>query len=116
MNKEFLLELYSGEIPALMQAAAAKELTQAICKELHAVELAGFVSKFFYSSRRIALLIENLEPLTKEQKLEQRGPKITANPQAIEAFAKSNKVEVGQLEQREYKGEIHYYCSKCIIF
>ena len=114
MNKEFLLELYSGEIPSLLQEAGAKELSHTISNELNSAELTGFISKFFHSSRRISLLIENLEPFTKEQKLEQRGPKITAPPQAIEAFAKAHKLEIAQLEQQEYKGEIHYFHSKYI--
>lgn len=112
MNKEFLLELYSGEIPALCQEGAALQLQDFFKKKLVELGLAEFSTSYYFSSRRIALLIENLESEVPEKAVQVRGPKLSANSSAIEAFAKSCGVAVSQLERLPYKDDVHYFCNK----
>jgi len=112
MNKEFLFELYSGEIPAHMQKNAALALQEAVAKKLRNIEIEQISSRVYFSPRRLCLLVEELEPFTKEIRQELRGPKVSANIAAVEAFAKANGVQPAELTQIDYKGELHYFFTK----
>jgi glycyl-tRNA synthetase beta chain len=114
MNKEFLLELYSGEIPARFQESAAVWLKSEIDKQLTEQGFKGFISSINYSARRISLLIEQLENFSPEQVLELRGPKIDANASALEGFVRGNNISKEQLVIKNYKGVDHYFLFSSI--
>jgi glycyl-tRNA synthetase beta chain len=100
---EFLLELYSEEIPARMQEAAAKEIAQKIIGQIAAD------AKYFYTPQRIVVLADLPEKQPDEQ-IEKRGPKVGAPEQAVQGFLKSvglSKVE--DAETIEEKGTKYYF-------
>jgi glycyl-tRNA synthetase beta chain len=105
---EFLLELYSEEIPARMQEAAAKEIAQKITGQISAD------AKYFYTPQRIVVLADLPEKQPDEQ-IEKRGPKVGAPEQAVQGFLKSvglSKVE--DAETIEEKGTKYYFYKNTI--
>ncbi len=86
---ELLLELFSEEIPARMQARAAADLERLVNERLLA---AGFLPegvKAFAGPRRLALIATGL-PLRQADRMEEKkGPRVGAPEKAIAGFLKS---------------------------
>lgn len=83
---EFFLELFSEEIPARMQAGAARELER-IC--MHALQfLKPSSPQTFYGPRRIAFsaIVNADDSAGKSDRVEARGPREGAPASAIEGF------------------------------
>ncbi|MBE9606212.1 glycine--tRNA ligase subunit beta [Acetobacteraceae bacterium H6797] len=85
---EFLIELFSEEIPARMQARAAEDLSRLLTEALAAEGLALTGARAFYGPRRIAL-VGDLPAGTAAETREERGPRQGAPAQAVEAFLRS---------------------------
>lgn len=86
---ELLLELFSEEIPARMQARAAADLERAVNERLLA---AGFLPegvKAFATPRRLALVAAGLPVRQPDRKEEKKGPRVGAPAAAIEGFLKA---------------------------
>ena len=86
---DLLLELFSEEIPARMQAQAAADLQKAVTDALVArgVLYEGVAS--FATPRRLALHVAGLPPRQPDTREERKGPRIGAPSSAIEGFLKS---------------------------
>jgi glycyl-tRNA synthetase beta chain len=84
---ELFLELFSEEIPARMQARAAKDLERLLEEGL--VQLAPGLIKTFYGPRRIAVEAFVLPEVPAARRLE-RGPRITAPQQALDGFLRKH--------------------------
>jgi glycyl-tRNA synthetase beta chain len=84
---ELFLELFSEEIPARMQAGAAKDLERLLEEGL--VQLAPGLIKTFYGPRRIAVEAFVLPEVPAARRLE-RGPRITAPQQALDGFLRKH--------------------------
>lgn len=83
---QFLLELFSEEIPARMQKRAAEDLKKLL---MDALTKAGFLPggiETFSAPRRIVAVIEGLPERTADVREERKGPKVDAPAQAIEGF------------------------------
>jgi glycyl-tRNA synthetase beta chain len=106
---ELLLELFSEEIPARMQRAAAEQLKTITETKFKEEEL--FFSKLhtFVTPRRLVLVAEGMS-LTQEDKIvERRGPRADAPAQAVEGFLKSAGLVFEQLQKRQTdKGEFYF--------
>ncbi len=105
---EFLLELFSEEIPARFQKQAADDLGRIFCEKLKASALTFDHAKAHVTPRRLALVIEGL-PLEQPSRTEEKkGPKIDAPAAAVEGFLKSVGLSsLDQCEQRDTpKGKI----------
>jgi glycyl-tRNA synthetase beta chain len=83
---QFLLELFSEEIPARMQKRAAEDLKKLL---MDALSKAGFLPggmETFSAPRRLVAVVEGLPERTADLREERKGPKVDAPAQAIEGF------------------------------
>ena len=99
---EFLLELFSEEIPARFQQTAEQDLTRSFRKMLDGCKLPYDTIRSFSTPRRLGISITglplNTEPLVEERK----GPAVNAPDQSIQGFLKS----VGKDKSDTYEKEI----------
>ena len=83
---ELLLELFSEEIPARMQAKAEADLLAALTQRLKEAGL-GWKAAFSVSGpRRLTAVIEGLDVRSADVREEKKGPKVGAPEQAIAGF------------------------------
>src|SRR4051794_38689043 len=93
---ELLIELFSEEIPARMQARAAEELCGALLKALSPLMTAA--PRPLYGPRRIAALGEMAARAETPGK-EERGPRIGAPDAALDGFLRKHGATRDQLTQ-----------------
>ncbi len=98
---EFLLELFSEEIPARMQAAASEHLAKALCDGLTAAGFGDFNARHYVTPRRLTVVIDGLPDNAPAVSEERRGPRADAPAPAMAGFLKANNVTLEQCEQRE---------------
>ncbi len=85
---ELLLELFSEEIPARMQARAAEDLKRLATERLTAAGLTFTRADVFVTPRRLALVVDGLPARTPDLKEEKKGPRVGSPDQAIQGFLK----------------------------
>ncbi len=86
---DLLLELFSEEIPARMQARAAEDLKKLVTDQLVS---AGFLyegARTFVTPRRLTLAVHGLPKQGQDVREEKKGPRVGAPQQAIDGFLKS---------------------------
>ena len=93
---ELLLELFSEEIPARMQARAAADLARLVGEALAPLAPSGVQT--FYGPRRIALAATVSAGVAASSTLE-RGPRSTAPEQALAGFLRKHAATREQLVQ-----------------
>jgi glycyl-tRNA synthetase beta chain len=98
---DFLLELFSEEIPARMQPAAAKQLGERFAALLAEAGLSAEHVETHATPRRLALLATGLPAASAATTEERRGPRADAPAQAIEGFLKSTGLTRDSLEERD---------------
>lgn len=99
---ELLLELFSEEIPARMQARAGEDLKRLITDKLTAAGLAFTRAEAFATPRRLALVVDGLPESQPDLREERRGPRVGAPDQAIQGFLKANGLaSLDACEQRD---------------
>jgi glycyl-tRNA synthetase beta chain len=98
---ELLLELLSEEIPARMQAQAAKDLERLMRERLAGEGLLPEALKTFAGSRRLTLVAEALPAAQKDRSEEIKGPRANAPEQALEGFLRKNGLAKDQLVERD---------------
>lgn len=98
---ELLLELFSEEIPARMQARAAEDLSKLVTDGLKAADLAFDNVEALVTPRRLALIIDGLPEKQPDLREERRGPRADAPEKAISGFLAGNGVTLEQCEKRE---------------
>jgi len=86
---DLLLELFSEEIPARMQAKAADDLRRLITDKLVAEGLVYEGAKAFATPRRLALTVHGIPARQPDLKTERKGPKIGAPDAAVQGFLKA---------------------------
>ncbi len=86
---DLLLELFSEEIPARMQAQAAADLKRLVTDALVAAGLLYEGAESFVTPRRLALQVAGLPPHQPDTFEERRGPRVGAPEAAIAGFLKS---------------------------
>lgn len=105
---ELLLELFSEEIPARMQGAAARDLERLVSEALKANGLAFETARAFAGPRRLALSVTGLPARQPDVTEEKKGPRVGAPEKAIEGFLKSAGVRLADCETRsDAKGEFY---------
>ena len=106
---DLLIELFSEEIPARMQAKAAADLQRLITDGLVEAGLTYASAGAFSTPRRLALSIEGLTAESPNTREERKGPKVGAPDKAVEGFCRGAGVTVDQLEKRDVgKGEVYF--------
>jgi len=98
---ELLLELFSEEIPARMQARASEDLTKLVTDGLKAADLGFDNVEALVTPRRLTLIIDGLPDKQPDLREERRGPRADAPEKAIAGFLVGNGVTLEQCEKRE---------------
>ena len=101
---ELLLELFSEEIPARMQARAADDLSRLVTAAL--AGLAPKSVRSFYGPRRIALAA-NVEAAVRVSSTVERGPRTTAPEQALAGFLRRHGASRDALVQEGEHWVLH---------
>ena len=86
---DLLLEFFSEEIPARMQAKAAEDLKKMVTDRLVDAGLVYEGARAFATPRRLALTIQGLPNRQPDLKEEKKGPRVGSPEKAIEGFLKS---------------------------
>ncbi len=98
---ELLLELFSEEIPARMQARASEDLTKLVTDGLKAADLGFDAVEAYVTPRRLTLIVNGLPDKQPDLREERRGPRADAPEKAINGFLTGNGVTLEQCEKRE---------------
>lgn len=86
---ELLIELFSEEIPARMQAKAAEDFQRLVTTKLHDAGLHFTLARTYVTPRRLALVVEELPAAQPDVKEEKKGPRVGSPQAAIDGFLKS---------------------------
>ncbi|NBR91791.1 MAG: glycine--tRNA ligase subunit beta, partial [Rhodobacteraceae bacterium] len=104
-----LIELFSEEIPARMQARAAQDLKKLVTTGLVEAVLTYGGAASFATPRRLTLAVEGLLAASPTLREERKGPRVDAPEQAIEGFLRGAGLTRDQLEIRdEKKGQVYF--------
>lgn len=100
---DFLLEIFSEEIPARMQAEALEHLKKALVgglqKDGFAVDMQQ--ARGFVTPRRLAVMIGGLAEEQPALSTEEKGPRVGAPDAAIEGFCRKFGIERAALTERD---------------
>jgi glycyl-tRNA synthetase beta chain len=106
---ELLLELFSEEIPARMQARARDDLARLLGNALGEAGLEFSEIKTFATPRRLTAVVEGLPPRSPDIREERKGPRVDAPDAAIKGFLKSAGLSsADQAETRDDKKGAYY--------
>ncbi|MBY6116521.1 glycine--tRNA ligase subunit beta [Mameliella alba] len=108
---DLLIELFSEEIPARMQAKAAQDLKKLMTDGLVEAGLTYSGAEAFSTPRRLALTVHGLSGESPTLREQRRGPKVGAPDKALEGFMRGAGVTREQLEEREEKKGAFYYAT-----
>src|ERR1700689_4779303 len=86
---DLLLELFSEEIPARMQARAAEDLRKLVTDRLVNAGLVYEGARAFVTPRRLALAVQGMPARQPDVREEKKGPRVGASEAAIAGFLKS---------------------------
>ncbi len=110
---EFLLELYSEEIPPNLQLNAKKDLHEKIEKFLIEESLKFGSIKSYSSPTRLVILVSDLPNRIKIPSKEIRGPKVEVSDEIITNFLKAHqKSHKDLIKKKTEKGSFYYLKTK----
>ncbi|WP_213290275.1 glycine--tRNA ligase subunit beta [Bradyrhizobium sp. sGM-13] len=107
---DLLLELFSEEIPARMQAKAADDLRRMVTDKLVAEGLVYEGAKAFATPRRLALTVHGVPTRQSDLKEERRGPRVGGPDAAIQGFLKATglaRIEDAKIQTDPKKGDFY---------
>ncbi|HEY8005647.1 MAG TPA: glycine--tRNA ligase subunit beta [Methylocella sp.] len=107
---DLLLELFSEEIPARMQAQAAEDLRLMVTKALRERGLFEEGAVSFATPRRLALHISGLPSRQPDTTEEKRGPRVGAPDAAVQGFLKNAglaSLAEAKIQRDPKKGEFY---------
>ncbi len=106
---DLLIELFSEEIPARMQARAGEDLKKRITDGLVEGGLTYASAAALTTPRRLTLVVEGLLAESPTIREERKGPKVDAPDKAIEGFLRGAGLTRDQLEERDTpKGAVYF--------
>jgi glycyl-tRNA synthetase beta chain len=98
---ELLLELFSEEIPARMQARAAEDLKRLVVTKLADAGLPHTRADAYVTPRRLALVIDGLPEKQPDLAEEKKGPRVGSPDNTIQGFLKgAGLTSLDQCEKR----------------
>ncbi|WP_339949653.1 glycine--tRNA ligase subunit beta [uncultured Albimonas sp.] len=104
---DLLIELFSEEIPARMQAKAAEDLRRLMTDAMVEAGLTYAAAAAFATPRRLTLAVQDIPRATRATREERKGPRADAPEKAVEGFLRSTGLTRDQLEVRaDKKGEV----------
>src|SRR5580658_9640074 len=106
---DLLLELFSEEIPARMQARAAEDLRKLVTDRLVEAGLLYDGAKAFVTPRRLALSVHGVPARQPDLREEKKGPRVGAPENAIAGFLKAAGLKtIGEAKvQPDKKGDFY---------
>jgi len=107
---DLLLELFSEEIPARMQAKAADDLRRMVTDRLVAEGLVYEGAKAFATPRRLALTVHGIPARQSDLKEERRGPRVGGPDAAIAGFLKATglaSLDQAKIQRDPKKGDFY---------
>jgi len=106
---DLLIELFSEEIPARMQARAAEDLKKRVTDGLVEAGLTYAGAHALSTPRRLTLALEGVLDHSPTVREERKGPKVGAPDKAIEGFLRGAGLTRDQLEERDTpKGAVYF--------
>jgi len=110
---EFLLELYSEEIPHGLQIDCRTNLEASFQKKLEDHNIKYKRINVFSTPSRLCIHIEGLPTSLLLEAKEIKGPKVGSPEQALEGFLKSNKLDKKDVFEKEIdKGKFYFAKTK----
>ena len=100
---DLLIELFSEEIPARMQAKARDDLRKLVTDGLVEAGLTYASAGAFSTPRRLTLTLDGLTGESRPVREERKGPRADAPAAALDGFLRSTGLSLDQLERREDK-------------
>ncbi|MEM9739629.1 MAG: glycine--tRNA ligase subunit beta [Pseudomonadota bacterium] len=107
---DLLLELFSEEIPARMQATAEASILKAVVAKLDGAGLVHGKAKAWSTPRRLGVHVEGVASKSEDVQEERKGPKVGAPEKAVAGFLRGAGLEsIDQAEVRSdpKKGEFY---------
>jgi len=108
---ELLIELFSEEIPARMQAKAIADFEKMMLTGLQEAGLHHGDAAGYVTPRRLTLRLDDVAGQTPHISEERRGPRVGAPQKALEGFLRGAGVTQDQLEVREEKKGSFYFAK-----
>ncbi|MDB0044470.1 glycine--tRNA ligase subunit beta [Planktomarina temperata] len=106
---DLLIELFSEEIPAGLQAPAAENLKKLLTNGMVEAGLTYANASAFHTARRLTLVVEGLLDASPTVQEERKGPKVGAPDQAINGFLRGAGLSMDDLEVRDdKKGQVYF--------
>ena len=106
---ELLLELFSEEIPARMQARAAADFARLLGDKLAAAGLEFKEIRSYATPRRLTAVVDGLPASSPDIREERKGPRVDAPDAAIKGFLKSvGLASAASAEKRDDKKGAYY--------
>src|ERR1700753_2203292 len=107
---DLLLELFSEEIPARMQAKAAEDLRRMVTDKLVAEGLVYEGAKAFATPRRLALRVHGIPARQADLKEERKGPRVGGPEAAVAGFLKAtglSSLSEAKIQSDPKKGDFY---------
>jgi glycyl-tRNA synthetase beta chain len=107
---DLLLELFSEEIPARMQAKAAEDLRRMVTDKLVAEGLVYEGAKAFATPRRLTLTVHGIPARQSDLKEERKGPRVGGPEAAIAGFLKATglaSLDEAKIQRDPKKGDFY---------
>jgi glycyl-tRNA synthetase beta chain len=107
---DLLLELFSEEIPARMQAKAADDLRRMVTDKLVAEGLVYEGAKAFATPRRLTLTVHGIPARQSDLKEERKGPRVGGADAAIQGFLKATglaSLDEAKIQRDPKKGDFY---------
>jgi glycyl-tRNA synthetase beta chain len=107
---DLLLELFSEEIPARMQAKAADDLRRMVTDKLVTEGLVYEGAKAFATPRRLTLTVHGIPARQSDLKEERKGPRVGGPDAAIQGFLKATglaSLDEAKIQRDPKKGDFY---------
>jgi glycyl-tRNA synthetase beta chain len=107
---DLLLELFSEEIPARMQAKAAEDLRRMVTDKLVAEGLVYEGAKAFATPRRLTLTVHGIPARQSDLKEERKGPRVGGPEAAVAGFLKATglaSLDEAKIQRDPKKGDFY---------
>ena len=106
---EFLLELYSEEIPPQLQIKARNQLKQYFEKFFKEESIKFKEISIYSSPTRLTLTVKDIAEKIKIESKEIKGPKVGSSDQILQGFMKAKNVSQNALIKKETKKGKFYF-------
>ena len=106
-----LLELFSEEIPARMQADSEKQLENLFTSSLSSRGINYEICFTYSGPRHLSLIVNNIELIQQDKKIEVRGPRVGSNEKALNGFLKSQNINISDTTIKNIKNAEFYFFS-----